>query len=167
MAVKTCERCGDSFTSQRSNARFCGPTCRKAAEKARERARAKGNVVQLTPKPRVPERSGGSHNKTQAAILEDLALADGVGAVEVATRARFDELGVNGADPQAVVAIALAQRIDRNASETGAGLRALVTAYNETLQVIIGSQKTQADPLDMLRQVRERIAEKAKAAAGA
>ena len=166
MAVKTCERCGDSFTSQRSNARFCGPTCRKAAEKARERARAKGNVVQLTPKPRVPERSGGSHNKTQAAILEDLALADGASAVEVATLAKFDALGVNVEDPQPMVAITLAKRIDRNASETGAGLRALVTSYNETMDLVLGSQKVQDDPLDMLREVRKRIAEKALAASG-
>ena len=179
MAVRSCERCGDAFEATRSTAKYCRPACRKAAEKARvrERAKAAANVVQLgSVKSRQKEHRGGSHTRKQAAALADLAGAQ-VGedasfegsvasAVEVATLAKFDALGVNVEDPQPMVAITLAKRIDRNASETGAGLRALVTAYIETMDLVLGSQKVQADPLDMLREVRKRIAEKALAASG-
>lgn len=171
MAVKVCERCGESFTSARSTAKYCRATCRKAAEKARARARAKqaregqpSNVLQLV-KPREKEKPGGSHTKAQAAVLAELALpSDVAGDVEYSTREKFDELGVDLSDPQPMVAITLARRIDRNMSETGAGLRSLVTSYNETMQLVVGARKVQDDPLDMLRAVRERIAAKASSA---
>ena len=169
MAVKVCERCGESFEATRSTAKYCRAACRKAAERARVRERAKAapaNVVQLV-KPRQKEHRGGSHTRKQAAVLADLAGEDAdQGGVEAATLAKFDALGVNVTDPQPMVAITLAKRIDRNASETGAGLRALVTSYNETMDLVLGSQKVQDDPLDMLREVRERIARKALAASG-
>ena len=31
--VKSCERCGDGFLAKRTDARFCGPACRKASSR--------------------------------------------------------------------------------------------------------------------------------------
>ena len=36
MSQKTCSVCGETFEARRRDAKYCGPTCRKRAERLRE-----------------------------------------------------------------------------------------------------------------------------------
>ena len=36
MSQKTCSVCGETFEARRRDAKYCGPTCRKSAERLRD-----------------------------------------------------------------------------------------------------------------------------------
>ena len=74
------------------------------------------------------------------------------GAVEATTRARLEKAELLD-DPSAMVAVKLAQRIDRGTLDTGAGVAALVREHRAALADAMSRAKVAADPLERLRLV--------------
>ena len=158
MAARNCEQCGKNFTAQRSTARFCSPTCRVAWNRSKKQSSADVKIISL-PKPKAREHAGGSHTKAQA---DQLAEVDTSGTVEASTRAKFDELGVNMASPDVAVTLTVAKRIDHNMTETGAAVKSLVSAWQESYDRVIGSVPAKADPLDELKAKRDELMARAR-----
>ena len=158
MAARKCEQCGKEFTAQRSTARFCCATCRVAWNRNKKQSSAEVKILAL-PKPKQREHAGGSHTKAQA---EQLADVDTSGTVEASTREKFDELGVNMASPDVAVTLTVAKRIDHNMTETGAALKSLVSAWQESYDRVIGSVPAKADPLDELKAKRDELTARAR-----
>ncbi len=75
-----------------------------------------------------------------------------VGEVEEATRAKLEAADLLD-DPSAMVAVKLAQRIDRGTLDTGAGVAALVREHRAALADAMSRAKVAADPLERLRLV--------------
>ena len=150
MAARVCEQCGKEFTAQRSTARFCAPTCRVTWNRQKKSAA----IIEL-PTPKAREHPGGSHTKTQRAALADVD--DSEQSVESATLAKFAELGVDMALPDVAVTLTLAKRIDRNSTETGAALKSLVSAWQESFDRVVGTVPAADDPLDEVKAKRDEI----------
>jgi hypothetical protein len=77
------------------------------------------------------------------------------GSLAAATQAELDRAGrLGSAVGQA--ALALARRIDASQGETGSALAALVREHRATLAEAVKDAEVAADPLDELRNRRER-----------
>lgn len=135
---KTCEVCGVAFDAKRQSARYCSDRCRVRASR---------------------RRGASSTPVTDADPLRDTAetsISTPRGSVFAATRTELEAAG-RAESAVGVAVLALALRIDGAASaETGAGLAALVKEFRATLESALADAEPAADPLDELRERRER-----------
>lgn len=130
---KRCGACGEDFEARRKTAKFCSDRCRMRAH------RRPADSEQPTPvaSPAPAEREDDSESLTQAARAE----------LEAAGRERT-------AAGRAV--LALARRIDANASETGSSLAAMVREFRATLAGALAGAGEAGDPVDELKARRDR-----------
>ena len=59
--------------------------------------------------------------------------------------------------PDVAVTLTLAKRIDRNSTETGAALKSLVAAWQESFDRVVGTVPVADDPLDEVKAKRDEI----------
>jgi len=125
---RDCASCGLQYVTRRASSRFCGGTCQKRAERAREAGM------------RLP-----------AANLDDLGAAPSL-LVEAVSR-ELDEVGrLSSVGGQ--MAVLLAQRI-ASRRETGAATAALAKQLSATMTWALGGVAKAADPLDEIRARRD------------
>jgi hypothetical protein len=126
--LKTCE-CGAEFEAKRAAAKYCSERCKKRAQR-----RPGGTTKVVTLPPAAPASTGSLAAATQAELDRAGRLASAVGQA----------------------ALALARRIDASHGETGSALAALVREHRATLAEAVKDVEVAADPLDELRNRRER-----------
>jgi hypothetical protein len=127
--LRSCDECGGNYTARRASSRFCGGTCQKRAERARNTG--------------LPARLG---------------LIDGVSSppslLEVCLTRELDEVGrldtVDG-----LVALELARRV-ASGDETGSATAALSRELTVVTARAMGTATTVADPLDEIKARRDR-----------
>lgn len=163
MIIKKCESCGKRYEAQRRDGKFCSVACRKRAFRKSKRDASSTNVITLAERPR--ERTGSQLTKkaqAELAALEDDAPPQG-GAVEQATRDQFDASDVPPTNPDSVLALTLARRLDHSSMESGSGIKALTSAYHAAIDRAMREAKS-GDALD---DARDKIRSIRKSAAGA
>lgn len=126
--LRSCSWCGDEFQARHPRAKFCGDTCRQASHRAGPDG------------PEAPEPAAGD--------------APG-GFVEVATVAELEAAG-REASPLGLAAVVLARRLDNSSNESGAAIAALARQLRDTLGAAMAGAQKAADPLDELRERRDR-----------
>ena len=84
MAV--CEICGTSFTAKRRDARYCGPTCRKAASRKVAKARKQAEALTMTLEGQAMLQKLRKVLPRTAASVEAFILANGAGCAESAVK---------------------------------------------------------------------------------
>ena len=164
MIIKTCESCGKRYEAQRRDGKFCSVACRKRAFRKSKRDASSTNVITLAERPR--ERTGSQLTKkaqAELAALEDEAPPQG-GAVEQATRDQFDASEVPPTNPDSVLALTLARRLDHSSMESGSGIKALTSAYHAAIDRAMREAKKSGDALD---DARDKIRSIRRSAAGA
>jgi hypothetical protein len=133
--IKKCAACPNTFEAKRPSAKFCSGKCRQRAHRNPNRDAV---TEAVTPPPvdlPTPGRTGGS---TESATYTELEAAG-----------RLDSaLGQ--------AALVLARRLDNPHMETGSGLAALARQHGATLAEAVKDAAVAADPLDELRERRER-----------
>ena len=164
MIIKKCESCGKRYEAQRRDGKFCSVACRKRAFRKSKRDASSTNVITLAERPR--ERTGSQLTKkaqAELAALEDDAPPQG-GAVEQATRDQFDASEVLPPNPDYVLALTLARRLDHSSMESGSGIKALTSAYHAAIDRAMREAKKSGDALD---DARDKIRSIRRSAAGA
>ena len=126
---RTCDVCGTAYEAQRTTSRYCSKTCNVRAAKARKAGRDVPSAVPFNP----PQESGGLLEATR----RELAEVDRLDTV----------LGQQ--------ALALAERIGRP-GEPGNSVASLSKEFRAVMEQALDGVKRAADPLDELRQRRER-----------
>lgn len=129
---KECAECGDSFEARRPNATYCGPRCRKRAQRA-GRTDQKARTVPVAPLPDQPEEDGpvtaATRRELAAAGREESALGQG--------------------------ALAAARRIDTPTSDSGSAVASLIREHRAALAEALDGAKPAMDDLDELRARRD------------
>ena len=125
---RECVICGKPFEAVRHQARYCGPNCRKRAQ------RGAAGVQKL---PKVP-----------AAAVENAGLVDSVTAELVSVGRLNTALGQ--------AALALATRMETSTVDTGAGLASMSRELRAVMAQAMGGAAAGADPIDELRTRRDR-----------
>ena len=164
MIIKKCESCGKRYEAQRRDGKFCSVACRKRAFRKSKRD-ASTNVITLAERPR--ERTGSQLTKkaqAELAALEDDDVPPQGGALEQATRDQLDASEVPPTNPDCVLALALARRLDHSRMESGSGIKALTAAYHAATDRAMREAKKAGDALD---DARDKIRSIRKSAAGA
>ena len=164
MIIKKCESCGKRYEAQRRDGKFCSVACRKRAFRKSKRDASSTNVITLAERPR--ERTGSQLTKkaqAELAALEDDAPPQG-GAMEQATRDQFDASEVLPTNPDSVLALTLARRLDHSSMESGSGIKALTSAYHAAIDRAMREAKKSGDALD---DARDKIRSIRRSAAGA
>jgi hypothetical protein len=128
--MQVCEACGGEFDAPK--ARFCQrPECKRMRSTLRKRSERRGAVVALPPSD-VEARS--NVEVTRAALVA----AD-----------RLDS-------PAGVNALTLAARLDSCGTDTGSAVAALSKQHLAALDAAVSGATRVADPVDELRQRREK-----------
>jgi len=128
---RSCASCGRSLASQRSDARYCGDTCKKRGQKAQRAAQAAGIA---------PERGVTPESGVEAPLVVSVrsALAEADREASVAGQ----------------VALELAVRV-ANRKELGSSVASLAKQLRETMAEALAGVAVAADPLDELRARRD------------
>ncbi len=128
--------CGREFEAKRPAAKYCGDRCRKRAQRRPERAATIVSLPAPAPQSSAPQSGGG--------------------ALEAAARAELETAGRLETVAGGVV-MALAKRIDvAGAEETGSAFAALTKELRAALAAAVAGAEQAIDPIDELRQQRER-----------
>jgi hypothetical protein len=125
--TRACAFCGNPFEAKRSTAKYCGSSCRSKASTGAPRP-----VQAPAPKP------AAGRARLAKAVSRDLEAAGRLDSV----------LGQQ--------AVALAERIDLGATDTGSAIAALSKELRAVMEAALADAKGAADPLDELRARRER-----------
>ena len=170
MIVLTCQSCEQAFETTRRDTKFCSAACRKRAHRSRIKtepvikqqrlAGGRGNVVSFAERKR--ERSGTQLSQKAQAELKE-ALGDPDGALETAVRAQLDAAEVPEANPDRVLTLQLAKRLDHSAVESGSGIKALTAAFHAASDRAMTAGKKQGDALDAARSKVQQLREQAGA----
>lgn len=131
---RNCAECGQPFEALKANAILCGPTCRKRAERRRQReakGESRGAVVQLV----------ASRRSSKPEPVEPVVLPASLEAAVVR------ELGAQAATPQGMSAVLLARRIDVGDEPSGSAYAALHRQLVATLAPLLEAQpdRTEVD----------------------
>ncbi|GAC1386312.1 MAG: hypothetical protein NVSMB4_13570 [Acidimicrobiales bacterium] len=126
--VISCATCGGSFEASKGNARFCGATCRKRGE------RAKNLALTLPPAPEGAQ--GVSEPDLVAAVRRELSEADRLTTVA------------------GQVALELAVRV-ANRREMGSAVASLSKQLREAMAEAMVNVAVEASPLDEIRARRD------------
>lgn len=132
---KRCGVCGASFEAKRRTAKYCCGRCRKRAQRIDVNA-APDRPTQARDEPSTQADAGSDS-------LESAALSE----LEAAGRA-------SSAAGRTV--LALARRIDGGGQETGASFASLVKEFRASLAQALKGAEQASDPVDELRERRER-----------
>jgi hypothetical protein len=141
--TRSCVICGVSFKAARQHTRYCGPNCRKKAQRIpdRDKANLRSNTgvrAQKEITEVVAAKKGGKRKPSRGlitAIREELTAAGREDSV----------LGIQ--------AVELAKRLCD--MESGTGLAALSKELRLVLAEALGDTKAEVDPLDELKSRRE------------
>lgn len=131
--LRACDVCGEQYEARRSTSRVCSSRCRVR----KTRAKAASPTV-ATP-------------ATSAPVDE----AAGDGPLLAATLVELDAAG-RAASALGQTALLLARRLDAATREPGMGMAALARQYEATLAAAVKGAARQADPVDELRERRDR-----------
>lgn len=123
---RPCDSCGQVYEAKRPSSRFCGDRCRKRGSRAPKPA----NVTPM------PERSS-NEGSLVSALIADLTDADRLDTV----------LGRQ--------ALAIAARMESR-TETAAGIASLSKEFRAVMGEVMAGVAKAADPIDQLREARER-----------
>ena len=157
MITKTCLECGSEFEAKRRDARYCTMQCRQRAHRSRSQpqsAKPSGNVIRLADRPR--ERGGSELTRKAREQLEQ-ALGKPDGELEAAVRAQLDAAEVSEVNPDRVLALQLAKRLDHGTAESGSGIKALTAAFHAASDRALAAGKRQGDATDKARDAVEAI----------
>jgi hypothetical protein len=131
-----CANCGVPFEARRKTAKYHSPTCRKQAQR---REAQSSNVVELVP-PLPP------------ADEPDVPPVRPEGRATRATRLQLEAAGLDES-ALGVDALIAAERLDMlTYGATEAGIAALLKAHREALSEALKDSKSDADPVDLIRQ---------------
>lgn len=127
--LRDCDHCGGSYTARRASSRFCGGTCQKRAERARNTG--------------LPARLGLIDGESSPPSM-----------LEVCLTRELEEVGrVGTVDGQ--LALLLARRV-ASRNETGAATAALSRELSVVTARAMGTTTPAASPLDEIRARRDR-----------
>lgn len=123
MTEATCTRCGGSYAAQRSTSRYCGASCKKAAQRARR--------------------------ASEAAVVVPVEF---LGPVAKATRAELDRAGALGT-AMGQCALVLARLIDKAGPGNGSAVSAWCKAHRECMVAALAAAAKDSGPdiLDEMR----------------
>jgi len=134
VTMRECDACGKTYEARRVTSKFCSPKCRIANH---EKSKLTPTAATPAPLPTV----------TAEAVDEDSVLASTRAELEVAGR-----LGTS----LGKVALKLAARLDADVRESGMGVAAIVREHSRVLAEAVKGAQVAADPLDELRERRDR-----------
>lgn len=150
---RQCEQCGESFSSPRRQARFCGPTCRSRAHRGKPPALT---VVPPVDQPK-PEKQAKAANATAAPATKLAKETPTYDTLEDQVEATLK--AQNALDTIAGrAAIRVAQQIDR-----GGDAGSAVVALSKELSRLVAEAKVEAAPRnkdqadDILERVNQKI----------
>jgi hypothetical protein len=136
---KECPGCGQTFTAARANAKYCSERCKKRCQRG-----SGAQVVELKAKPDRPA--------TKAKAEEP---AGNIGSVEAAAIKTLTDAGrLNSVMGQA--ALVLARRLDATTVDTGSAVASVVKQLELALDAATAGAMQAADPVDELRNRRDR-----------
>lgn len=124
---RSCEACGGAYEAKRSSSRFCSDRCRK---------RAKRSGLNEPVPPRGPE-----HEAASAVLPSVVRQLTEAGALD---------------SPAGQLCVTLATRLDTPGIDTGSAVAAVSRELRAVLADALGTAETAADPIDELRERRDR-----------